>query len=99
MHFTVEAEKELWLFVFVDVDSCHKVGPLPVHIVETTRLACPLVDQIVLMTVADADLILSLAAGRETVARIDQRHHQRGFAQLELLFFYFVQRLKKESNL
>ena len=82
---TVEAEEEFRFFVFIDIDGGDEVGPFAFDVVKPSRLASALVDQVVLVTITHADLVLALAAGRETVAGIDERHHKRRFVQLEFL--------------
>jgi len=79
----VEREEEFGLFVLVDVDGSDEVGPLAVDVVETSDIAAALVDQIELVAVAYANLILRLTVGREAVARIDQGDDDGRFAQLE----------------
>ena len=49
------------------------MGPFAFDIVKTSRVASALIDQVELVSITDADLILSLAARRVTIARIDQR--------------------------
>ena len=85
MVLTVEREEEFGLFVLVDVDGSDEVGPLAVDVVETSDIAAALVDQIELVAVAYANLILRLTVGREAVARIDQGDDDGRFAQLEFL--------------
>lgn len=62
------------------------MGPFAFDVVEPLGLAGPLVDQIELVSIADANLILSLAAGRVAIAWINQRQNQRRFAHLEFLW-------------
>ena len=62
------------------------MGPFAFDVVEPLGLAGPLVDQIELVSIADANLILSLAAGRVAIAWINQRQNQWRFAHLEFLW-------------
>lgn len=79
----VEGEQEFWFFVFVDVDSGHQMSPFAIDVVEATYFTTTLVDQIELVAVADAYLVIRLAPGRKAIGRVDQRNHNWRFAQLK----------------